>query len=115
LWGAIWYTLEDSGWRQTGMFTGTTPRPAYDALVFMTNELKNANVGAPITQFSGLKGYEFTNATKRIWILWSPNGITEKSIPLPAGVNNIYNKYGVSITPTNPITIIHPTYFEFPH
>ncbi len=23
LWGAIWYTLEDSQWRQTGMFTGS--------------------------------------------------------------------------------------------
>jgi hypothetical protein len=40
--GAIWYTLEDSGWQQTGLFTGIANRPAYDALVFMTrSHLKN--------------------------------------------------------------------------
>ena len=62
LWGATWYTLEDSGWRQTGMFTGTVPRPAYNALVFMSDELEGMNIGSAITQFAGLRGYEFTNA-----------------------------------------------------
>jgi hypothetical protein len=112
--GAIWYTLEDSGWEQTGLFDGTTARPAYNALVFMSNELKDATIGAPLTQFAGLRGYEFTIVNKRIWVLWAPDGVTGKSIPLPANVTNIYDKYGASITPTNPITIVHPTYFEFP-
>jgi hypothetical protein len=114
LWGAIWYTLEDSQWRQTGMFTGSTPRPAYNAFVFMTTELKDANIGPAITQFSGLRGYEFTNATKRIWVLWSPNGVTGKQITLPTNVYKIYDKYGfqTTIIPSS-INIIHPTYIEF--
>jgi hypothetical protein len=112
--GAIWYTLEDSGWRQTGLFTGSTARPAYNAFVFMTNELKDANIGAPITQFSGLRGYEFTNVTKRIWVLWAPNGISGVQISLPTNVNKMYDKYGNSITPIpSSITITHPTYIEF--
>jgi hypothetical protein len=114
LWGTIWYTLEDSNWNQTGMFTGSIQRPAYDALVFMTNELKDMDVGAQLTLPSGLRGYEFTNATKRIWVLWAPNGITGVQITLPANVNKIYDKYG-SPTTTIPSSIIitHPTYIEF--
>lgn len=112
--GTIWYTLEDSNWNQTGMFTGSVPRPAYNAFLFMSNELKDANIGSPITQYSGLRGYEFTNATKRIWVLWAPNGITGKLITLPGNVYKIYDKYGASITPiTTSITITHPTYIEF--
>ena len=114
LWGAIWYTLEDSQWRQTGMFTGSAPRPAYNAFVFMTTELKDAIIGPAITQFSGLRGYEFTNVTKRIWVLWSPNGITGKQITLPANVYKIYDKYGAPISITgSSVNIIHPTYIEF--
>ena len=112
--GAIWYTLDDSGWEQTGLFDGTTPRPAYNALVFMTGELEDATIGAPITQFAGLRGYEFTTPTKRIWVLWSPDGVTGISISLPTGVNQIYDKYG-NPTSTIPSSIIvtHPTYIEF--
>jgi hypothetical protein len=110
---AVWYTLEDSTWNHTGLFTGFVGRPGYNALVFMTNELKDTNIGAPITQFSGLRGYEFTNATKRIWVLWAPNGITGIQIS-PTNVNKIYDKYGNPITPIpSSITITHPTYIEF--
>jgi hypothetical protein len=114
LWGTTWYTLEDSQWRQTGLFSGGTARPAYNSFVFMTNELKDATIGSPITQFNGLRGYEFTNVTKRIWVLWAPNGITGIQISLPTNVYKIYDKYGNLITPIpNSITITHPTYIEF--
>jgi hypothetical protein len=114
LWGTTWYTLEDSQWRQTGMFTGTTQRPAYNALTFLTNELKDMNIGAAITQYSGLRGYEFMGATKRVWVLWSPNGITGIQITLPPQVYKIYDKFG-NATTTIPSSIIitHPTYIEF--
>ena len=114
LWGATWYTLEDSGWRQTGMFTGSVQRPAYDALVFMSNELKDMNIGSQLTLPSGLRGYEFTNATKRVWVLWAPNGITGVQITLPGNVNKIYDKYGnpTAIIPSS-IIVTHPTYIEF--
>jgi hypothetical protein len=113
--GATWYTLEDSNWKQTGLFsTGAVARPAYNVLVFMTNELKNASIGPALTQYAGLKGYEFTTATKRIWVLWAPNGITGVEISMPANVNKIYDKIG-NLTTTIPskIIITHPTYLEF--
>jgi len=112
--GAIWYKLDGTDWYQTGLFDGTTARPAYNALVFMSTELKEATIGAQLIQFTGLRGYEFIVANKRVWVLWSPDGVTGKSISLPANVTMIYDKYGTPITPTNPITIVHPTYFEFP-
>jgi len=115
LWGSIWYTLEDSNWNQTGLFTGSVSRPAYDAFVFMTNELKDMTIGSPLTQYSGLRGYEFIGYSKRVWVLWSPNGITGIQITLPVGVTKIYDKYGSPTTPIiGKITITHPTYIEFP-
>jgi hypothetical protein len=111
--GAIWYTLEDSGWQQTGLHTGQTSRPAYNAYVFMTNELKGATIGQALTQFAGLKGYQFTTPTKRIWVLWAPDGMTSQTITLPGNVSLIYDLYGNSIPVAVPITVLHPIYIEF--
>jgi len=115
MWGSIWYTLEDSGWNQTGLFTGSIGRPGYNAYVFMTTELKDAIIGSAITQYTGLRGYSFTAPGKTIWVLWSPNGITGINITLPANISAIYDKYGASISQrTGTMTITHPTYIEFP-
>jgi len=111
--GSIWFTLEDSGWQQSGLHTGKISRPAYDAYVFMTQELKDATIGSPITQYTGLRGYQFTTSTRSIWVLWSPDGLTAQTIPLPNNVSQIYNKYGQVEPITNPLTILHPTYLEF--
>ena len=71
-------------------------------------------LAAQITQFAGLRGYEFTAPNKRIWVLWAPDGVTGISISLPPNVNKIYDKYG-NPTTTIPSSIIvtHPTYIEF--
>jgi hypothetical protein len=115
--GSIWYTLEESGWQESGLFSGTTPRPGYTALQFMTDELYllDAKLSSEITQYPGLKGYAFTMVNKKVWVLWSPDGVTTKTISMPTGVTNIYDIQGnpLSTGPTT-IDITHPTYFEFP-
>jgi hypothetical protein len=115
--GSIWYTLEDTDWRQTGLFyLSFEPKPGYDALVFMTKELNDARIGPQITQYPGLQGYQFALTSKDVWVLWSPDGVTGKQINVPVGVNKIFDKFGVPIEPIpSQITITHPTYFEIPH
>jgi hypothetical protein len=113
--GAIWYTLEESGWQESGLFTGSTPKPGYTALVFMTNELSDAKLGSEIFDYPGLKGYSFDLPTKKVKVLWSPDGVTKQTINMPTGVTNIYDLQGVPIDSSPPqIDVIHPTYFEFP-
>jgi hypothetical protein len=112
--GSVWYMLEESSWRQSGLFIGATPKPGYHALVFMTDELKDAVAGPAITQYEGLRGYEFTLPAKRVWVLWAPDGVNGKQITLPPGVTAIYDKFGNSITPIDtPLWVVHPTYIEF--
>lgn len=112
--GGVWYTLEDSAWRQSGLFLESTPRPGYDALAFMSKKLQGATLSATLTAYDGLRGYEFHLPAKRVWILWSPDGVNGKQITLPDSVVAIYDKFGNPIPLTqNPLLIVHPTYLEF--
>jgi hypothetical protein len=111
--GAVWFTLEDSYWQQSGLHSRQISRPAYYALVFMTNELKNATIGPQITQFPGLRGYQFTTSTKRIWVVWAPDGKTSQTISLPDNASQVYDLFGNPVPVTSSITILHPTYIEF--
>jgi len=112
--GSIWYSLDGPGWRQTGLLNQGVAKPGYLALQFMTEELRGTWVSAAITQYSGLRGYEFRSGNRRIWLLWSPDSVNPQTIPAPAGLIRMYDKYGTEITPLpNPITIQHPVYLEF--
>ncbi|OQY93282.1 MAG: hypothetical protein B6D39_03280 [Anaerolineae bacterium UTCFX2] len=111
--GSVWYTLEESSWRQSGLFIQATPKPGYHALVFMAKELQDATLGSEITQYNGLRGYEFHLPAKRVWILWSPDGVTGQQISLPSGVKAVYDKFGNPLTPVqNSLWVVHPTYIE---
>ena len=80
----------------------------------MTEKLRGAWFSAAITQYAGLRGYEFRSGGKRIWLLWSPDSVNPQTISAPAGLTRMYDKYGIEITPLpNPITIQHPVYLEF--
>ncbi len=112
--GSIWYSLDGPGWRQTGLLDHGVAKPSYLALQVMTEKLRGAWVSAAITQYAGVRGYEFRRGTQRIWLLWSPNSVNPQTIPIPTGLNKMYDKYGLEITPLpNPITIQHPVYLEF--
>ena len=114
--GETWFTLEESGWASSGLFQGSTPKPAYHALVFMSSELNGAALGPQLTQFAGLRGYEFRLPSKNVWILWAPDGATGVLVQIPAGVTKIFDKFGNEITPIpGQLTISHPVYLEFSH
>ena len=112
--GTIWYQFNGSGWRYGSILDGNQdPKPVYYALDFLTQELKGATYVAPVTQFPSIVGYEFRNATKKIWVLWSP-GAGTYAIQLPGGVLQVYDKYGTDITPAGPeINVKSPIYVEF--
>ncbi len=113
--GAIWYTLEDSTWRDTGLHTPEmTPKPGYLALQFMSKELKDGAVISEIKDYPGLRGYVFQLPTKKVRVLWSPDGVTGVSIVPPVGTSLIFDKFGNPIALTGTIEIVHPTYFEIP-
>jgi hypothetical protein len=110
--GVIWYTLEDSGWRSSGLHISSTPKPAYYAYQFAAKKLDEATLVGPLNQYSGLSGYQFRSPGKRIWVLWSPSR-TDTMISVPAGATKVFNKYGDTITPVSgQITVNSPVYIE---
>ena len=112
--GTTWYTLEGPGWRNVGLLNeDNSPRPAYHALNFITQELSNTIYKGQVTLYPNLRGYEFGNDQKRIWVLWAPDE-QPYSINLPAGVLKVLDKYGNLITPqAGIITVKSPVYLEF--
>jgi hypothetical protein len=110
----IWFTLEGPGWYYGGLFydTNSTPKPAYKAMTFMNHELSGASYVSTINQYSGVWGYEFLSATKRIWIL-GVNGSSGVTVPLPAGWQHVYDKYGATVNPNgNQVLVKSPLYIE---
>jgi hypothetical protein len=112
-WGTIWFTLEGPGWRNVGLLNAdNSPRPAYNALEFLSQELENVIYKGPVTIYPTLRGYEFGNDQKRIWVLWAHDE-QPFSISIPTGVLGIYDKFGDTITPQgNMITVKSPVYME---
>ncbi len=112
LMGTIWYTLEDSGWYSTGLYSAGAARPAYYAFKFSASELNDAKLVRAITQYPGLTGYEFRDSTKLIWVFWSPDYLA-RSITLPADVIRVLDKFGDQISPVNgAIAVTAPVYIE---
>lgn len=111
----IWFTLEGPGWRYAGLYydTQTTPKPAHDAMTFLTTELAGAAYVAPVNQYPGVWGYELRSSTKKIWVL-GVSGPTGYTVALPAGVLKVYNKYGATVHPSgNQVFVKSPIYVEF--
>ncbi len=114
----IWFTLEGPGWRHGGLFfdTQTTPKPAHDAMTFLTTELAGAAYVQPVNQYAGVWGYELKSSTKKIWVL-GVHSSTGYTITLPTGPNGwlkVYNKYGATVNPSdNQVFVKSPIYVEF--
>lgn len=110
--GIFWYTLEDSGWKSSGLKAGSTPKPAYYAFQYLSKTLQGATLVGPVTQFSGVTGYEYRLPTRRLWILWSSDQ-TAKQIKLPATVIAIRDKYGKLLALSTDVSLRSPLIFEF--
>lgn len=92
--GAVWYTLNGPGWRQSGLLDGADgARPAYTSLHFMSNLLSGATYTGEV-QDGQLEGHRFRKGASTIHVLWSNNGDDGQNYSLGAGRNELYNMYG---------------------
>ena len=66
-----------------------------------------------MTQNPNVRGYEFREPFKKIWVLWSPEE-NDVSFQLPENYLAVLDKYGNSITPEEDNTVIvnSPIYIE---
>jgi len=108
----IWFSV--LGWHNSGLLNADlSPRPAFMALQFSRNELYNAIWVRDVTEYAGVKGYEFQRGNRRIWILWSLDGNTH-SITLPDVPLAAWDTLGDSIPPAASINIdLNPFYLEW--
>ena len=113
--GTTWYTIEGPGWRNAGLLDASqNPRPANMVLNFLTTELMETTYQGPIVQYPNLRGYQFKNNWKRIWVLWAPDE-QPYSINLPTDTIIVYDKYGAPITPVSgKITVKSPVFIRLP-
>ncbi len=108
----IWFSL--LGWRNSGLLDDRlNPRPAYHAFKFARSELRDVILMGELKNYSGLMGYEFDRGDRRIWLLWSLDGVP-RSIGLPGLPLAVWDALGNPIPPAAAITIdFKPVYLEW--
>jgi len=111
----IWYEFQGPGWRYGGLLDGSqNPKPAYNALQFLTQELRDAAYTGRVSLHAQVNGYEFSRNDMKVWVLWSPDEMNH-TVTLPSSAQRAYNKYGVEVPITsNKVTVNSPLYVEFP-
>lgn len=91
----IWYSI--TGWRYSGLVSSNLqPLPAYNAFRFSSAQLQGATFSREVTDFPGINGYEFTRLGKRLWVIWSIDGI-DQAVRLPTAPAAIYDVFGGSL------------------
>lgn len=96
--GGAWYTLNDTGWNESGMMgRGRAVRPAYEAFRFLSNLLSGARYIGTISA-GQVEGYAFRKGDMRYDVYWT-NDDTLVDMPIPAHTRMVYDKYGHGITP----------------
>ncbi|MGB0386090.1 MAG: hypothetical protein ACPGWR_14885 [Ardenticatenaceae bacterium] len=111
--GAIWYTLNATGWHNTGLLDRAgNPLPAYKALSFMGELLNDATYEGSLSQ-GALEGYAYQKDRSQYYLYWSNDGQSH-SVTLPANTRNVYNKLGESIPFSDTISVgVEPIYIQF--
>jgi hypothetical protein len=112
--GTIWYQFEGPGWRHCGLLDASQqPKPVYDALKFLSQELANATYKERVTDYPNVRGFEFSAPGRRTWVLWAEDE-QPHTVALPRAPQKVYDKYGTDITPGSSfITVQSPVYVEF--
>lgn len=91
--GAMWFTLNDPGWRLGGLVPRTgDPAPAYRSLRFLSTLLQDASYINPLGS-APVEGYEFRSGTTRYRVYWT-NDRSEVTVQLPGGTTRIYDMFG---------------------
>ena len=102
----IWYNSLGT-WRNSGLlYSDLTPRPAYYTYQFVNKEMGGAVYRRAITEFPGVKGYEFLQSGRMTWVLWSydgdPHSVSLSSTPVvikDLNGNSLGNPTNISVTP----------------
>ncbi|HEX7973908.1 MAG TPA: hypothetical protein VF498_05830, partial [Anaerolineales bacterium] len=107
----VWYDLY-GGWRNSGLlYDNGQPRPAYQAYQFMSKELGGATYSREVSS-GGVRGYEFQNGSRLIWVLWSMDG-KSKDFSLPSAPSKAYDVFGKQLAAAQAITVDgSPIYVE---
>jgi hypothetical protein len=108
----IWYHIR--GWRGSELVDAALqPNLAYQALAFNARQLQGATISSEITNFPGVRGFEFNRAGKRVWMLWS---LDENTYPvqLPSTPEVVYDLFGAPLQAGTEVTVdFMPVYVEF--
>ncbi len=109
----VWYDLTGS-WRNSGLlFSDGLPRPAYHAFQFAQQTLDGLAFQETLTQNTGVFGYAFFSDQRRVWLLWSQDGVSHP-VDLPEMPIAIYDVEGASQTLTRTLTVgLAPRYITF--
>ncbi len=109
----IWFSA--AGWRGSGLLDSKlNPLPPYFAFAVARSMLGKATFVQAATGFNGVKGYEFINNGRHLWVLWSitatgnPQSITLSSMPLA-----VYDMYGAALPVGITLNVgLEPIYVE---
>jgi hypothetical protein len=97
--GAVWYTLNTTGWHDTGLLDSRgNPRPAYHTITFLSDVLNGATYREQLDDGT-LERYAFDKGKFSYHISWTNDGSTV-SVPLPAGRVTVYDMYGQEVAAT---------------
>jgi hypothetical protein len=108
----IWFDI-DGVWRYSGLLYMKNPRPSYYAFKTAAAELGYAKYVKDVTQFPGIKGYQFTRDNRVIWFLWSGDGRSH-TLHLPRVPVLAYDSLGNTLTPSQVMMVgINPNYLEW--
>jgi hypothetical protein len=108
----IWFSV--LGWQNSGLLKADlSPQPAYTALQFSRSELGEASWVRDVTEYAGVKGYEYRRGDRRIWVVWSLDG-NAHSVNLPGVPLAVWDVLGNSILPAASLNIsLTPLYLEW--
>jgi hypothetical protein len=101
------------GWRNSGLLNADlSPKPAYEAFRTGRSELEDARLFREITDYPGVKGYEFDRTDRHIWMLWSLDG-ADHAVSLPFTPRAVVDVMGASLPASSTITVtLGPLYVE---
>jgi hypothetical protein len=111
----IWFSLDEDWNHQALIDPGTqTPRPSYHAYSFASEKLGLAQYVGAITGFPNVRGHEFRQEGRTLWLLWSQTD-SQHVVPLPSVPTAAYHVDGSSLTvSTAQVTVGHePIYLEW--
>lgn len=104
--GSVWYTLDYPGWQDGALLDeNQEPRPAFQAIQFLSALLKNAQFLEDISIFNKTgeklaEGYLYQKENTQYKIYWTNNS---NKITMPLRTNaHVYDKLGKDITPSGP-------------